>query len=181
MSVVRPERMFMRRASSGEASKVAVGLKSKIGYSHPRAEGRLDIWLVTGTLAAMFVGAPRLITAQAAEKPLETIQGIMLQALEGKPALKARGKELPLSARSSYLLHALEDKRLAGREVRVEGEPKPDGSFEAWKFFTVRDGKLYRVRYYCQICNIEALEPGRCVCCQRPTELQEIPVDQPGP
>src|SRR3989454_9043048 len=109
----------------------------------------------------------RLITAQAAEKPLETIQGIMLQALEGKPALKARGKEFPLSARTSYLLHTLEDKRLAGREVRVEGEPKPDGSFEAWKFFTVRDGKLYRVRYYCQICNIEALEPGRCVCCQR--------------
>jgi hypothetical protein len=160
---------------------VIMGLKFKIGNSHPQALGRPGLWLVTGTLAPMFVAAPMLLAAQATEKPLETVQGTLMQAIEGKPVVKARGKELPLSAKSSYLLHTLEDKRLAGREVRVEGEPKPDGSFEAWKFFTVRDGKLYRVRYYCQVCNIEALEPGRCVCCQRPTELQEIPVDQPEP
>jgi hypothetical protein len=24
-----------------------------------------------------------------------------------------------------------------------------------------------------------ALEPGNCVCCQQPTELQEIPVENP--
>jgi len=160
---------------------VALSLKPKIRNSHPRALGRSGFWLAMGTFAPMFVAAHIGLAAQATEKPLKTIQGTLSQALEGKPAVKARGKEFPLAARSSYLLHTLEDKRLAGREVRVEGEPKPDGSFEAWKFFTVRDGKLYRVRYYCQICNIEALEPGRCVCCQRPTELQEIPVDQAEP
>ena len=160
---------------------MALSLKPKIRNSHPRALGRSGLWLAIGMLAPMFVAAPMWLSAQATEKPLETLQGTLIQALEGKPAVKARGKEFQLAARSSYLLHTLEDKRLAGREVRVEGEPKPDGSFEAWKFFTVRDGKLYRVRYYCQICNIEALEPGRCVCCQRPTELQELPVDQAEP
>ena len=160
---------------------MAVGLRSRISNSHPGAPWRPGLWLAMGTLAPMFVAAPMWPAAQATEKPLETIQGTLSQTLEGKPAVKARGREFPLAARSSYLLHTLEDKRLAGREVRVEGEPKPDGSFEAWKFFTVRDGKLYRVRYYCQICNIEALEPGRCVCCQRPTELQELPVDQAEP
>jgi hypothetical protein len=160
---------------------MAAELKPEIGKSHSSEPGRRSLWLVAGTLAAMLVGAPLLLPAQAVEKPLETLQGTLIQVPDGKPAVKARGKEFPLSARSSYLLRTLEDKRLAGREVRIEGEPKPDGSFETWKFFTVRDGKLYRVRYYCEICNIEALEPGRCVCCQRPTELQEIPVNQPEP
>ena len=27
-------------------------------------------------------------------------------------------------------------------------------------------------------CHIVALEPGRCVCCQQPTELQEVPLNK---
>jgi hypothetical protein len=53
---------------------------------------------------------------------------------------------------------------------------KADGTFQVERLYTVKDGRLYRVRYFCKICNIEALEPGNCVCCQQPTELQEIPV-----
>jgi hypothetical protein len=100
---------------------------------------------------------------------LETVAGAGLVLQTGK-------KELKLGARTSYLLHTLQDKRLAGREVRLEGTTKEDGTFEVDHFFTVRDGKLFRVRYFCDVCNIEALEPGRCICCQQPTELQEIPV-----
>ena len=87
-----------------------------------------------------------------------------------------QGKDQPLSATTTYLLHTLSDKRLANREVRLEGTMKADGTFEAERLYTVRDGKLYRVRYFCKVCNIEALEAGDCVCCQHPTELQEIPV-----
>ena len=84
-------------------------------------------------------------------------------------------KHQPLSATTTYLYHTLLDKRLANREVRVEGTMKADGTFEAERLFTVKDGKLYRVRYFCKVCNIVALEPGNCVCCQQPTELLEIP------
>ncbi|MFB3923377.1 MAG: hypothetical protein ACE145_16770 [Terriglobia bacterium] len=91
--------------------------------------------------------------------------------------LKTKARLLPLSGREEWLLHTLQDKRLADREIRVEGESQPDGSLKVNHFFTVHDGKLYRVRYFCEICNIEALEPGNCVCCQQPTELQEIPVE----
>ncbi len=90
--------------------------------------------------------------------------------------LRTAKKDLKLGARTSYLFHTLQDKRLADREVRLEGVTQPDGIFEVAKLFTVRDGKLFRARYYCEVCNIEALEPGPCVCCQQPTELQEIPV-----
>jgi hypothetical protein len=52
---------------------------------------------------------------------------------------------------------------------------KADGTFEVERLYTVKDGKLYRVHYFCKVCNIEALEPGDCVCCQQPVELEEIP------
>ena len=102
---------------------------------------------------------------------LETLSGAGL-------VLQTAKKNYPLTARTSYLFHTLQDKRLANRQVRLEGTKKPDGTFEVAKLFTLRNGKLYRVRYFCEICNIEALEPGNCVCCQQPTELQEIPVTE---
>ncbi len=94
------------------------------------------------------------------------------------PVLKTQKKEYALAGKTSYLFHTLQDKRLLHREVRLEGTARPDGTFQVERLYTLRDGKLYRVRYYCQVCNIEALEPGDCVCCQQPTELQEIPVSQ---
>lgn len=109
-------------------------------------------------------------------KPLTVLQGQLTLLPGNQPAVKVGGKVTPLAAEYAYLLHTLQDKRLAGREVRLEGSMKPDGTFDAAKLFTVRDGKLFRVRYYCEVCNIEAEQPGKCVCCQQPTELQEIPV-----
>lgn len=109
-------------------------------------------------------------------KPEKTLQGELL-VIEGTgPVLRAAGKDYPLSARTSWLLHTLEDKRLLNREICAEGSIQPDGSFKVMHFYTVKNGKLFRVRYFCEVCNIEALEPGNCVCCQQPTELQEIPV-----
>jgi hypothetical protein len=128
-----------------------------------------------------------LWTAGLAASPLHAAQGETrhLDALEGKllsipgqgPVLRTHQKDQPLSATTTYLFHTLLDKRLANREVRLEGTMQADGTFEVERLYTVRNGKFYRVRYFCKVCNIEALEPGDCVCCQHPTELQEIPAD----
>ncbi len=115
--------------------------------------------------------------AQAAEPKSVTLQGKLVNTPGPAPVLKTKDKVLPLSGRTDWLLHTLQDKRLADREIRVEGEWQPDGTLKVNHFFTLRNGKLFRVRYFCEICNIEALEPGDCVCCQQPTELQEIPVE----
>jgi hypothetical protein len=143
----------------------------------------------TWASASMRVMAIGLIvwTAALAASPLYAAQGetLHLAALEGKllsipgqgPVLRTHEKDQPLSATTTYLFHTLLDKRLANREVRLEGTMKADGTFEVERLYTVRNGKLYRVRYFCKVCNIEALEPGDCVCCQHPTELQEIPAD----
>ncbi len=117
--------------------------------------------------------APALYAGQT--NPLAALDGELLTNKTGLPMLKINGHEEALSANTPYLLHTLEDKRLEGRQVHLEGVSKPDGTFEVHWLYTVHDGKLYSVRYYCPRCNIVALEPGNCVCCQQPTELQEIP------
>ncbi|MGO9269685.1 MAG: hypothetical protein ACLQOO_05425 [Terriglobia bacterium] len=106
------------------------------------------------------------------------LEGKLLATAPGGPLLATAGKQVRLVAKLSFLLHTLEDKRLEDREVRLEGSVEPDGAFGVERLFTVKDGKLFKVRYYCEICNIAAVEPGNCVCCQRPTELQEIPVSE---
>lgn len=119
------------------------------------------------------------VPAFAQNHPLEgpPVQSGKLVTVPGTGlVLRTAKKDLKLSARTTYLFHTLQDKRLAARDVRLEGVTQPDGTFEVAKLFTVHNGKVYRVRYYCEVCNIEALEPGPCVCCQQPTELQEIPV-----
>ena len=123
-------------------------------------------------LALASLLASSLWAAQA--KPLAVLEGKLLTTQGGCPLLKINGREQALSANTPYLLHTMQDKRLDGREVRLEGTAKPDGTFEVQWLYTLHNGKLFRVRYFCATCNIVALEPGNCVCCQQPTELQEI-------
>jgi hypothetical protein len=127
-------------------------------------------------LASLLAIAGSSPGAQA--KSLAALQGKLFSAPGKAPALKMARKVQALTANTPYLLHTLEDIRLANREVRVEGTMQPDGTFQVEWLYTVHNGKLYRVRYFCNVCNIEALEPGNCVCCQQPTELQEIPVTE---
>jgi hypothetical protein len=90
------------------------------------------------------------------------------------------GEVVVVASTDSAVLHTLQDPRMNGREVRLEGkaENSPAKSLDVAHVFTVHDGKLFRLRFYCHVCNIPATEPGPCVCCQRWTDLEEIPVDQ---
>jgi len=125
---------------------------------------------------AAALAAPPLRAAQGVARHLAVLDGKLLSIPGQGPALRIHEKAQPLSATTTYLFHTLQDKRLGNREVRVEGSMKADGTFEVERLYTIANGKLFRVRYFCKLCNIEALEPGDCVCCQQPTELQEIPV-----
>ena len=125
-------------------------------------------------LACAFLVVSTLWAGDA--KPLAVLEGTLVTTRGDCPMLKVHGHEQPLSAKTPYLLHTLQDKRLDGRKVRLEGIAKPDGSFEAQWLYTLHDGKIFKVQYFCATCNIVALEPGNCVCCQQPTELQEIEI-----
>ena len=135
---------------------------------------RRQAWLLAVALAGLFAS----ILWAGQSKPLAVLEGKLLNTRGDCPLLKINGREQALSADTPHLLHTMQDKRLDGHEVRLEGTVKPDGSFEVQWLYTLDNGKLFRVRYFCATCNIVALEPGNCVCCQQPTELQEIPVEK---
>ncbi len=128
-------------------------------------------------LAALVLLAPAL-WAKSPHQSLPALEGVLHSTAPSGPVLKMQNKEQRLSGFTKYIYHTLQDKRLDGRQVRVEGKMLPDGSFQVEWLHTIHNGKLYQVRYFCKTCNIVALEPGKCVCCQKPTELQEIPVSQ---
>lgn len=134
--------------------------------------------MAAGQFAFMALAICPSSFAQGEPPRLAVLEGQLLSTSADCPVLRAHGKDQPLSAYTTYLYHTLQDKRLANRVVRLEGLMKGDGTFDVERLYTVKEGKLYRVRYFCKICNIEALEPGNCVCCQQPTELQEIPVTE---
>lgn len=140
-----------------------------------RSTGRLRRgWLLMPTL--VFLCGPAGRAADA--KPLAVIQGTLLTTRGDCPLVKTNGHDQALSSDNPHLYRTMQDKRLDGREVRLEGTERPDGSFNVQWLYTVHNGKLFRVRYFCATCNIVALEPGLCVCCQQPTELQEVPVEK---
>jgi hypothetical protein len=144
----------------------------------PLARHQCRVWVWVGNVLLLALAAFAAPTFGADSAATTVFEGQLLSVPGRGPVLRLRNKDYPLAAKTTYLFHTLEDKRLEKREVRLEGTLKRDGTLEVARLYTVHNGKLFRVRYYCDVCNIVALEPGPCVCCQRPTELQEIPVSE---
>ncbi|MDE3178070.1 MAG: hypothetical protein KGM47_00305 [Acidobacteriota bacterium] len=107
----------------------------------------------------------------------ETVLRGTLGVMPGKaPVLEVAGRDYVLQGQSPYLLHVLEDKRLLHQELQLEGSAAAGGAFVVDRIFAVRNGKLYKIQYYCSVCNITYVQPGHCYCCGRETKLQEVPV-----
>ena len=151
----------------------------RLRWRFPCAFWALAVFLTC--FAAQELPASPARPAQTATAPLQSIsalQGKLVVTRSEELRLSTSSGDVPVTSNNPQLLHTLQDARLRGREVRLEGQRSSRGEFNVSHIFIVRDGKLYRLRYYCHVCNIPATEPGPCVCCQRPTELEEIPVDQ---
>jgi len=126
-------------------------------------------------VALCFAVAP----ARAADvQGQQTLQGKLLFVDGTGPVVKTAAKEYSLAGRYHYIFQTLGDKRLRNDEVRLEGTFLADGNFQVDNIYTIHHGEVYRVRYFCETCNIVGLGPGKCVCCQQPTELQEVPLNK---
>jgi hypothetical protein len=102
-----------------------------------------------------------------------------LNALPGnQPIIQTGQKSYKLAGQSPYLLRTLQDKRLLHQELQLVGTVGSNGDFVVQRLYAVHNGKLYKVEYYCEVCNITYVQPGHCVCCGRETKLKEVPVAQ---
>lgn len=142
-------------------------------------------WSVAGRAAALSTPGSGQGTAQDASgatgrdgRRSDSVQGKLVNGQDGTLRVATPSGEVAVTSSDSSILHTLQDPRMNGREVRLEGRRDSASALDVAHVFTVRDGRVFRLRFYCHVCNIPATEPGPCVCCQRWTDLEEIPLDQ---
>jgi len=146
------------------------------GTSGRRArQAALVVLSICGFVLWLGAGPARAADTQNSQ---QTVEGKLLFIQGTGPVVKTATKQISLAGRYDYIFRTLEDQRLRNDEVRLKGEYQADGNFRVDNIFTLHHGEVYRVRYYCETCNIVGQGPGNCVCCQQPTELQEIPVNK---
>lgn len=70
------------------------------------------------------------------------------------------------------------DAEMRKRELILKGRLFPDSQvFEVSNIRSVKDGVIYDVFYWCDVCAIQTLKPGECMCCQAPVVLKEKRLD----
>lgn len=67
------------------------------------------------------------------------------------------------------------DPRVRQRELQVTARLRPVDQLEVIKVQSIKDGKLYDIFYYCDVCSIKAYAPGLCPCCRNDLEFRETP------
>jgi hypothetical protein len=67
------------------------------------------------------------------------------------------------------------DTRVRQRELQIVARQHPGNQLEIIKVQSVKEGKLYDIFYYCDVCSITAYVPGLCPCCRNDLEFRETP------
>ena len=67
------------------------------------------------------------------------------------------------------------DTRVLQRELQVTGRLHAGDLLEVIKVQSIKEGKLYDIFYFCEVCNIKAFAPGLCPCCRNELEFRETP------
>jgi len=65
------------------------------------------------------------------------------------------------------------DPRVRQRELQVTARLRAGDQLEVIKVQSIKEGKLYDIFYFCEVCNIKAYAPGLCPCCRNDLEFRE--------
>jgi hypothetical protein len=113
---------------------------------------KLPAWIVLLSVAGAGLGA----------EELATLRGKAHQERDKAPLfLSENGTRYSVSG-DSDLLAQLGDTRLAGRRLEVQGRLQGSNHLEVVRLFTLKDGKRYRISYWCEICGSHLPRPGPC-------------------
>jgi len=70
------------------------------------------------------------------------------------------------------------DERLRKKDLIINGRVFPKTRLlEITRFFSIKDGVVHELYYYCDTCYIRTVAPGNCDCCQAPVVLIERPLN----
>jgi hypothetical protein len=71
------------------------------------------------------------------------------------------------------------DPALREKELLLKGKIYPGTQIlDVTLMRSVKDGRVYDLYYWCDICAIKSVVPGTCMCCQEDVVLKEIPLEE---
>ena len=94
-------------------------------------------------------------------------------------ALRTANGDLYTILPGRYAEGIFQDERIRAKELQVRARVLPKSqAIEILTVYSVRDGVVHDLYYYCDICAIKSVSPEICACCQGPVELTEKPLSQ---
>jgi hypothetical protein len=125
-------------------------------------------------IAALFFVAS--VAAAPTNVPGLSIRGTLTQGPDKKPALETSDHKTISLSGDEGTLKVLNDERLAGSDFEAVGHFSSPDHFEidpltSKSMFVYKDGKRFTISYWCDVCYIRTYSPGKCVCCQKYTDL----------
>ena len=112
----------------------------------------------------------------AADPVSVPLRGKLVQETGKPPAIESsNGKRIALSG-DDPTLKVLNDDRLKGADLEVEGHFTTPDRFDVdhihtRSLFVYKNGKRQMITYWCDVCYIRTYSPGKCWCCQKNTDL----------
>jgi len=67
------------------------------------------------------------------------------------------------------------DIRVRQRELQLTARLHNGDQLEIIKVQSIKDGKLYDIYYFCDVCTITSYTPGLCPCCRNEMEFRQKP------
>jgi hypothetical protein len=89
--------------------------------------------------------------------------------------LATNGKRYKFSP-DDLIVPIFSESRVRKKELQITALLHENDLLELIKVLAVKDGKLFDIYYFCDLCNITAYGPGPCPCCFEPLVFIEKPV-----
>lgn len=115
----------------------------------------------------------RVVCLDEANGPPDSVFGCGNQS--SRFAIVGKDAKLHSFDPADSLTAIFSDERVRSRELQVTARLNAKGQLELIKVQSLREGKLYNIYYFCEICNIRAYAPGPCPCCRNELEFRETP------
>lgn len=114
--------------------------------------------------------------AMATTVPGISLRGKLIKTSDNQPALDPGDHKLVQLKGDEATVAVLNDPRIAGSDFEAIGHFDSPGHFmidpiTSRSMYVHKGGKRLMVTYWCDVCYIRTYTPGKCVCCQKWTDL----------
>lgn len=115
----------------------------------------------------------RVVCLDAAGQPVDSL--FACSQTNAGFGLVSRGGKLYRFLLTDSITALFTDSRVRQRELQITARWRAGDQLEVIKVQSIKEGKLYDIFYFCEVCNIKAYAPGLCPCCRNDLDFMETP------